>query len=304
MKKETKVESDNNYEVPLSLHQRSFCFPYNSQQRLKLIRKKRQRGKLPGRIASRPKPAVKDDSLSKLQQKPLPFPSKFNQDETRNLHNRIAAHMQGKLDLTITDNRSSIISVKKIKGVHKVRIHHMFIKGDFFTIKALARYIENADEASSEILEEYIDRNEYMIREAPPVKSKPAIRTQGNYHNLQKLFNKLNKKYFNNKIKAKITWGRILSGIPRHHKTVKMGTYSVEDKIIRIHCSLDRKFVPDFFIESIIYHEMLHQVFGAPEVNGRRRYHTQEFHQAERKYEFFIKAKRWEKENITRLLYF
>ena len=53
-----------------------------------------------------------------------------------------------------------------------------------------------------------------------------------------------------------------------------MGSYSVEDKLIRIHRSLDRDLVPRFFVAWIVYHEMLHQVHGAPILNGRRQFHT------------------------------
>ena len=55
-----------------------------------------------------------------------------------------------------------------------------------------------------------------------------------------------------------------------------MGSYSVEDRVIRIHRSLDRSFVPRFFVEWIVFHEMLHQVHdikvkNVPASSTRRR---------------------------------
>ena len=58
---------------------------------------------------------------------------------------------------------------------------------------------------------------------------------------------------------AAITWGA-RTGRPKRRNSIKMGSYSVEDRLIRIHRSLDRVFVPRFFVAWIVFHEMLHQV--------------------------------------------
>jgi hypothetical protein len=78
----------------------------------------------------------------------------------------------------------------------------------------------------------------------------------------------------------------------------------LEDELIRIHCSLDRSFVPRFFVEAVVFHEMLHQVHEIPVVNGRHHFHTPAFRAHERTFEWAEAAERWEKENLNRLLYF
>ena len=43
-----------------------------------------------------------------------------------------------------------------------------------------------------------------------------------------------------------------------------MGSYSVEDRLIRIHPTLDRPDVPRYYVAWIVYHEMLHQSTAFP----------------------------------------
>ena len=81
-----------------------------------------------------------------------------------------------------------------------------------------------------------------------------------------------------------------------------MGSYSVEDRLIRIHASLDRPFVPRLFVEWIVYHEMLHQKHDIPVVGGRRQFHTPEFLAEEATYEHFHRMSRWERENLDKIL--
>ena len=88
----------------------------------------------------------------------------------------------------------------------------------------------------------------------------------------------------------------------RARKSIKMGSYSIEDRLIRIHRTLDRAEVPEFFVGWIVFHEMLHQVFEARVVNGRRQFHPPEFLRAEATYERYAEARRWEREHLDMLL--
>jgi hypothetical protein len=187
----------------------------------------RRRSARPGRRAIKAPP--------RFDHPPLPLPHEVDESESAVLERRIQAHMRGKLELTVTDNRTSIISVKRMGGVFRVRLHHMFLGADPRVLRSLGRYIEKADAESSLILEQYIEKHSHLIRDPAPVVQGEEIRTKGSVHDLQEIFDALNRRYFANGIKAKVTWGRPTSGPPRHHRSAKMGTYSVEDRIIHIH---------------------------------------------------------------------
>ena len=220
------------------------------------------------------------------------------------LENRIAAHLpKGRLALAVTDNCYTMIAVKRERGLYRVRLHHMFLAAEPAVVRALARYIADNDRPASGLLGRYIDAHQGRIRreerKAPP---RLVIETRGQMHDLQAIFDELNARFFGGRIQARITWGGGRRCRPRRHSSIKMGSYSVEDRLIRVHSSLDRPFVPRYFVEWIVHHEMLHQVFAIPVVRGRRQFHTRRFREAEARFPQHVKAARWEKDHLAQLL--
>jgi hypothetical protein len=129
-----------------------------------------------------------------------------------------------------------------------------------------------------------------------------AFAEQGRYFNLRAVFNKLNASYFGNKLKGyTVVWGRRRKQRPR--ESIVFGTIQEEDRIIRIHPLLDRSFVPQWFLEYVMYHEMLHAVVpDRYDEQGRRQIHHEGFYERERKFRWFRRAKAWEQENLARFL--
>ncbi|HWN71703.1 MAG TPA: hypothetical protein VNM90_28895, partial [Haliangium sp.] len=167
--------------------------------------------------------------------------------------------------------------------------------------RALARYIVHNDRDSSRLLGEYIDANQHQVRSRSRRAGATRLVTRGRYHDLQEIFDDLNRRYFGGTIDARITWGQ-RAARPRRRNSIKMGSYSVEDRLVRIHRSLDRAFVPRFFVEWIVYHEMLHQVHEIKVVNGRRLFHSREFLRDEARFEHYVEARRWERIHLDALL--
>ena len=224
----------------------------------------------------------------------------------KTLERRISAHLEtGRLALGITDNRFTMISVRRYRGpVYRVRLHHMFVTAPPPVTRALARYISHNESDASRDLSRFIEENQEAIRRAPR-RRPPALtlETMGEVYDLQTLYDDLNATYFDDQIDARITWGA-RGGRGRRRTSIKMGSYSVEDRLIRIHPALDRRFVPQFFLEWIVYHEMLHQVHDIPVVGGRRQFHTPEFIAQESNFEHYERARDWERRNLDRLLNF
>jgi hypothetical protein len=65
---------------------------------------------------------------------------------------------------------------------------------------------------------------------------------------------------------------------------------------------LDAAFVPRYFVEYIVYHEMLHHVLPPRLQNGRRELHGPAFVARERQFENYQAALSWERENLGKLL--
>jgi hypothetical protein len=218
------------------------------------------------------------------------------------LEKRITAHLPGgRLTLAVTDNRHTMISVKRDKGQHyRARVHHMFLEAPPVITRALARYIAHNEPESSRTLGAFIDDNVHVIKGLRR-RADPLFVTRGEYFDLQELFESLNQRYFEGQIDARITWGG-RGGQNRRRVSMKMGSYSVEERLIRIHPALDRDFVPRYFVEWIVFHEMLHHVYPIPVVKGRRQFHTREFLAHERTFFAYREARDWERRNLDRIL--
>jgi predicted metal-dependent hydrolase len=128
-----------------------------------------------------------------------------------------------------------------------------------------------------------------------------TLRTEGRYHDLQAIYDRLNADRFDGALEARITWGPVASRRQRR-RSIKMGSFAVEDRIIRIHPALDQECVPPYFVAWIVYHEMLHGKHEVLRENGRRRFHTPAFLEEERTFPDYDRACAWEKANLDRLL--
>lgn len=212
---------------------------------------------------------------------------------------------QCRINLSLTDNQHTMISVKREDGRFRLRLHHMFLDAEPEVVRALGKYVGQNDRESSRLLGHFIDLNQRKIRRPQRQRSaEQPIETEGEVHDLASVYAEVNRKYFANAIDARITWGqRAKEGSrKRRRNSIKMGSYSVEDRLIRIHPSLDREFVPRVFVAWIVYHEMLHQKHDIPIVGGRRQFHTAAFLHDEAKFAEYNFVRHWERANLDRLL--
>jgi hypothetical protein len=261
------------------------------------------------------------DALRRAKKAPAVVPDEIL-DAQDHLERRIRAHLTRGADgrtrapavvVTLTDNRYTMISVRRIAAKeerpraragerrYEVRLHHMFADADPVITRALAHYIADNDADASRILGDFIDANSDHVRGRGRRAPAQLIFTAGEHHDLRAIFDEINARYFANRIEAAITWGA-RSGRPRRRNSIKMGSYSVEDRLIRIHRSLDRAFVPRFFVAWIVFHEMLHQVHDIRVKNGRREFHSKDFLADEAGFELYEEAKLWERRHLDAIL--
>jgi hypothetical protein len=107
---------------------------------------------------------------------------------------------------------------------------------------------------------------------------------QGNIYNLDHLFSSINHQYFAGTMsKPRLMWSSILS-----HR--KLGHYErTRDRIV-ISKILDHERIPQYLVEFILYHELLHKHHGIQWLNGKCMVHTPEFKRSERKFSHFQAA--------------
>ena len=135
-----------------------------------------------------------------------------------------------------------------------------------------------------------------------PMQRQLNLQHEGKHFDLRRIFDDLNARYFRGRLRNfNVMWGRPRKQRPREYFV--FGTIQEEDRVIRINPLLDQAFVPQWFLRYVLYHEMLHSV--VPDellANGRRRVHTEEFNRRERKFRGYMRARRWEEDNLARFL--
>jgi hypothetical protein len=205
------------------------------------------------------------------------------------------------LRLCLTDNRYSMVAVHRARDGYSVRLHRMFADLSPGMMHTLARYVVRSDSHACRLLNDYIDRNKHSIREQPRQLRKIRLRTRGGCYDLQDIFKQLNSQHFAGRHTAGITWGPRLTRRGRQ-RSIKMGSYSVQDRLIRIHPRLDAPWVPPYFVSWIVFHEMLHGMHDVVRVGKRRCFHSKDFLAEEKTFPDYQQASAWEKRNMARLL--
>jgi len=112
------------------------------------------------------------------------------------------------------------------------------------------------------------------------------------HHNLQEISSEINTRYFEGKLSLKVQWHGNKTSMPRTQ--IKLGSYSQKTEVIRINRLLDRAVVPKYFVEFIVYHEMLHHVL--PPIiskNKRRKVHHPAFLKREKDFHDYGLAKKF-----------
>jgi predicted metal-dependent hydrolase len=193
------------------------------------------------------------------------------------------------VSLTITDNTANMVSAVRKQDEIVVRLHRMFLSAGTDVMEELARFIKKR-EADTPLLRKFVRDNSATIRERTPRRT--TIRTKGKHHDLRRIYDSINNEYFGGRVTSLVTWGAKTPGYVVRSRT--LGSYSKHTNTLRINPILDRKTVPRYFVEFIVYHEMLHADMGISENNGRRLMHSKEFRRRERLFRHYERAMTWE----------
>ncbi len=138
--------------------------------------------------------------------------------------------------------------------------------------------------------------NEYIHRpqvEACHAKARKKRRRKlltdpkGKHHDLNESFQRINRRYFGGSLEKPI-----LSWSPTASRR-QLGYHDSHLNVIVISRWLDRKTVPVFFVDFIMYHELLHIVVPAEFRNGKRIVHTREFKALEKRFDHYEDAVEW-----------
>lgn len=221
---------------------------------------------------------------------------------------RLAAALERELgelgELVLTDNRSTIYSVRPSPAGLRLRVHWSFAGAPESVIAALADAIGGPPAARRRALHDVRQHFDRHRRRAPA--RAPAPRPAGACFDLAEIRDRLNREYFGDRLRVDVAWGRRPSPQRRRRRrgrrSIHLGTYRADLGLIRIHPVLDRPEVPLYVVEAVMHHEMLHAALPALTVGGRRRLHTPEFRRRERLFADHARARAWIDAHLDHLL--
>jgi hypothetical protein len=228
---------------------------------------------------------------------PVPLPSPIAR-----LEHELALRFGNPVRITLTDNTRTMVSARHRAGVAFVRLHRMFVSADAQTLDSVARFLKRRDARAVAALRAYVADHQGQVRRRRA--RRVLLSAIGKHHDLGVIYEEINALYFDGAVDAHIGWGRMGSppGKRRRRRSIKLGSYLSSAALIRVHPVLDAAWVPRFFVEYIVYHEMLHHVVEMPVQDGRRCMHGAEFKARERCFVRYADAIAWERAHLDRLL--
>jgi len=116
---------------------------------------------------------------------------------------------------------------------------------------------------------------------------KRLLPPQGLFFNLKAVFDDLNHGLFGGEL------GGVRIGWSHSRSRTMLGHYDSSHRTITVTRWLDRRRVPRYVVEYLVFHEMLHARFPVEHRNHRRVLHSKAFREAERGFPHYQRAIRW-----------
>ena len=221
------------------------------------------------------------------------FPeSELDRLKKRRIIKLLEAELSRPVELVVTRNRSVVLSSRKTRRGIEIRIHQVFLQADRRVILAVADLIKKGSQPAREIIDQYIRKNQRKIQ-SKKKRRELVLRAQGKVYDLAKILKKLGEKYHLPTRGIKITWSN--ARLKPGQSSIRLGSYNHDHRLIRVHPALDNVRVPRYFVEYIVYHELLHALIPPVSRNGRKNFHPAKFRELEKRFSYYQQAREFER---------
>lgn len=216
-------------------------------------------------------------------------------------HKKLKRHLDFPCELIVNENRSTMLHILERKREYaRLSVHRMFLDAPEEVVLAIAHYIrgsrrekEERDRRIRSYIQSNLPRFDYSDR-----LDVSKLETQGRFYDIKEIFDELNCRYFQSALSLALTWFGDSCRPTKRSFRIVFGQYFDHLKLIKVHRLLDDPFFPRYFVEYVLYHEMLHHVVrGFVGENGRYRVHGPDFKRRERLFIDYERAIKWEEEH-------
>ncbi len=202
--------------------------------------------------------------------------------------------------LELHQNHSTLISIQPEFHFFDVKLHSKFTLATQQVLESLAAYMLGKRGPETIQLKRFVHEEVCSIDLSATAQKKELIH-QGKIWNLLDLYHDIEKRFFPEPLNLSITWfGKRTRKSASTRLT--LGLYYDMLKLIKMHVLLDVPHVPEYVIEFILYHEMIHSVCPAEiSPSGKVLVHTKKFQELEERYPWHNEAESWLHNNIQLL---
>ncbi len=196
------------------------------------------------------------------------------------------------LQISWHESRSYLSFLKK-NGTLFLRLHRLFLEAPSPVLEAVIRMVLRKNDLEARAIVRKMAHLYFSQKRLPPKK----LTAQGTTYDLQMIYEKLKERHFSPDYSSAIGWSK--ASRQGRFRFITFGSYDQHRDQIRINPLLDSTDVPLYFLEFIVYHEMLHAVCRPKmDPSGRCSVHTAEFRAKERQFPQYKEAKEWEKSSL------
>jgi hypothetical protein len=184
-------------------------------------------------------------------------------------------------------NMGGLYRIRSKKGIQSIMINEAFVNAPCSVIRDLvAATATPKNKVHKSRLRQYADTEEFQeaILNIEMIGVRLARKTLGEVYDLEVVFKRVNKRYFQGRIEKPIlTWNKVIT-------YRKFGHYVPATDTLMISIALDRRDVPPYVIDQVMHHELLHKKLGTNYINGRTISHTPEFRAEEQRFKHYQEA--------------
>jgi hypothetical protein len=204
--------------------------------------------------------------------------------------------------IRFTANSCTMVSKYEHRNRVSLRIHHLFTKAPSALLENLVRFcfLRICRRTSRRIRAQLMDfveahRNESLSPYPTELQLPPA----GRSYDLRQVLHRVRRRFLPELSRCPdIAWTR------RVHRLL-MGKWVPNPpphrNLILINRLLDHPSVPSYYLEFVVFHELLHELMPVTRSRGRWVHHPPPFKERERRFPRLREAQRWEEENLVRL---
>lgn len=192
--------------------------------------------------------------------------------------------IQKPVTIVFNRNNSTFVTVQ-FQTPLVASLHEAFLEAPEPIVHSLAAYM-NGKKQEEEKLYSYM-MHYLRTTGRKKVDAKPS----GTTYDLAHLFHSINQAHFKNKLSVTTTWWA------KKRKAIRscaLGVFIDTLQLIKIDSLLDSPRVPQYVVETILHHEMLHAMIPPKKAtNGHLLVHTPEFRKRELVFPHFQQTKTW-----------